>query len=120
VARNHNLGAWGEALAMAYLQARGYSILDRRWRTAGGELDLVARSGQDVVFVEVKTRGGRALAPAEDWVGPRQRQVLRRTARAWLAANDGAGGAVCRFDVIGVTLDEDGCGFRLRHLDAAF
>lgn len=120
MAQNHTLGAWGETLAAAYLQTRGYGILARRWRTPGGELDLVARTGGTVVFVEVKTRGGRSLAPAEDWLGPRQCRVLRRAARAWMAADGEHRCDAYRFDVIGVTLDADGGGFRLRHLEAAF
>jgi putative endonuclease len=120
MAHNHTVGAWGEALAAAYLQSRGYAILARRWRLPGGELDLVARRDEALVFVEVKTRGARCGVPAEDWVGRRQQLRLRRAARAWLAAVGPDGCRDLRFDVIGVTLDADGLGFRLRHLEGAF
>lgn len=110
----------GENLAAAYLAARGYRILVRRWRIPGGELDLVVQRGSILAFVEVKTRGPGSPVPPEDWLRPRQCHVLRRTARAWLAAHGGSAGRDCRFDVIGVRLDGDGDGFRLRHLPAAF
>lgn len=110
----------GEDLAAAYLVARGYRVLDRRWRTPGGELDLVVTRDEYLVFVEVKTRGAGSPAPPEAWVGPRQQHVLRRAARAWLAAHGGSDGRYCRFDVVGVGMDGDDSGYHLRHLRAAF
>ncbi len=110
----------GENLAAAYLAGRGYRILDRRWRIPGGELDLVVQRGAVLVFVEVKTRGPGSPVPPEQCVPPRQCRLLRRAARAWLAARGGPGGRDCRFDVIGVRLDADGDGCHLRHLPAAF
>ena len=50
------LGDWGERIAEHRLTAKGYEILDRKWRCARGEIDLVAQAGQVLVFVEVKTR----------------------------------------------------------------
>jgi putative endonuclease len=117
---NRRSAELGESLAAAYLVARGYRVLDRRWRTPGGELDLVVVRDALLVFVEVKTRGARSSAPPETWVLPRQQRLLRRTARAWLAAHGGTGGRDCRFDVVGVRLDADGAGCHLRHLAGAF
>ena len=79
----------GEDMAAVFLVARGYRILDRRWRTPGGELDLVAARGDLLVFVEVKTRGARSPVPPEHWVLPRQQRLLRRAARAWLTVEMG-------------------------------
>ena len=54
------LGRWGEAVAAKHLQDKGYQIIARNWRTARGENDLVAKTGELLLFVEVKTRRGRA------------------------------------------------------------
>lgn len=120
MSENSRRAALGENLAAAYLAGQGYQILDRRWRIPGGELDLVVQRGRDLVFVEVKTRGSGSPVPPEHWVLPRQCRLLRRAARAWLAAHGGPCGRDCRFDVVGVRLDADGDGCRLRHLTAAF
>lgn len=117
---SHARGRAGEDLAAVFLLACGYEILDRRWRTAGGELDLVVRRCGRLVFVEVKTRGPAATAEETAWVPPRQRRILRRTARAWLQSRPGLRFRRCRFDVVAVRWGGDGRGCRLRHLRGAF
>ena len=79
-------GRWAEWLAMAWLAAKGYRLLDRRARTPAGEIDLVAQRGEYIAFVEVKMR--RNLAEARDSVGPRQRGRIERAASLWLARHD--------------------------------
>jgi putative endonuclease len=119
------LGALGEGLAGEHLEARGYAILDRNFRTRYGELDLVAADSSCLVFCEVKTRVGRT---AEDPFGPltavgvRKRAQLRRMAREWLAGARWRGRrpAQLRFDAIGVTLRADGRLLVLDHLEDAF
>ncbi|MGZ6792765.1 MAG: YraN family protein, partial [Mycobacteriales bacterium] len=60
------LGRWGEEHAVRHLEAAGYEVLSRNWRCREGELDIVARSGGALVFVEVKARTGTAYGePAE-------------------------------------------------------
>ncbi|MCG3176389.1 MAG: hypothetical protein MOGMAGMI_01338 [Candidatus Omnitrophica bacterium] len=96
------LGAVGEGLAAHYLQARGYEILTRNYTCALGEIDLVARDGDCLVFVEVKTRRTELKGlPAEAVTPHKQRQVLR-VARAYLQGLRSAGEANCRFDVVSV------------------
>ena len=60
------LGAWGESVAAHSLEAQGYRILDRNWRCARGEIDLIAQAGAELVFVEVKTRTGQHLGSPEE------------------------------------------------------
>ncbi len=62
------LGRWGEAVAVKFLTQHGWSIVDRNWYCHGGEIDIVARRGQEWLFVEVKTRRSfRSGGPATAW-----------------------------------------------------
>src|SRR5690606_9011733 len=93
------LGAEGERRAAAYLEARGWRILARNVRVDRVELDLVARRGRTVAFVEVKTRRTRGAGAPEEAVDARKRARLARGAAAWLAAH-GRPGLLARLDVI--------------------
>src|SRR5262245_65734535 len=77
------LGLSAETRAAALLLAKGYRIVARRWQSPVGEIDLVARRGRLLVFVEVKARG--ALDDAAEAVTPRQRRRIGAAAKAWLA-----------------------------------
>lgn len=95
------LGRTGEDLAAAWYEARGYAVVARNWRSAGGEIDLVARRGRLVVIVEVKARSSdRFGIPAEAVVRTKQLR-LRRLAAAWLRENKVRGVGI-RFDVVSV------------------
>ena len=112
------LGAEGEARAAAHLRRRGYRIVARNVRADGVEIDLIARRGSLVIFVEVKTRRSRSQGPPELAVDARKRARLVRGAAAWLHAHPGAS-RHARFDVI-VCEPAVGAGWRLRHLEGAF
>ena len=75
-APRQRLGRWGEGVAATHLEAQGYVILAHNWRCAAGEIDLVARDGETVVFVEAKTRRGRAYGAPEEALTPRKAQKL--------------------------------------------
>ncbi|HSV64561.1 MAG TPA: YraN family protein [Mycobacteriales bacterium] len=111
------LGRYGEQVAAEHLERSGLEVVDRNWRCAEGELDIVAREGDVLVFCEVKTRSGLGFGdPAEAVVG-RKAERLRRLALRWLAAHE----ISCRdlrFDVVTVLRTDD--GLRVRHLRAAF
>jgi putative endonuclease len=122
------LGARGEELAARHLEARGYQVVERNFRTRYGELDVVARDARFLVFCEVKTRIVRDGSDARDALGPfaaiggrKQRQV-RAMAREWLgqARLEGSRPAEVRFDAIGVSFDAGGRLVALEHLEAAF
>lgn len=109
------LGDRGEALAADYLTGQGYRVLARNHRTSLGELDLVAQDGAELVFVEVKTRVGRADTAPEESVGPAKVTRLARLAEAYLADRRRED-AMWRIDVVAVLLDRDGRLVRLDHL----
>jgi len=101
------LGKSGEDLACRELRRRGYEILARRYRTRVGELDIVARDGPTIVFVEVKTRATAAFGAPGEAVGPHKQHKI------WLMASDyllrrGWLGRPCRFDVVAISIDERG------------
>jgi putative endonuclease len=97
----HQLGFDGEQCAVDALVARGYAILARRYRTRLGELDIVARDQDTLVFVEVKTRSGESFGQPEDAVTWRKRQRLARLAESFLV-DARLGDVACRFDVVSV------------------
>lgn len=115
--RHLRLARWGEALALWWLRIKGYRLEARNWRCALGELDLVMRHGDVVVFVEVKTRNSLKAGLPENAVSPSKQAQLVRVARAYLFHRRGPL-PVCRFDVVAVEL----AGFfpRLRHHRGAF
>ena len=117
-AKHLALGAEGEARAAAFLRGRGYRIVARNVRSGGVEIDLIARSGAVVVFVEVKTRSSGRQGPPELAVDARKQARLLRGAAAWLHARHGRAREV-RFDVIACERDAAG-RWQLRHLEAAF
>jgi putative endonuclease len=122
------LGDRGEQLARAHVRRRGYTVLARNVRTRHGEVDLIARDGPTLVFVEVKTRraGDRGTIRADQdpllGLGPAQRRRLRRLAAAWLADRSGPRprASAIRFDVIAVVVDTRGRTRRLEHIEGAF
>jgi putative endonuclease len=98
------LGTLGEDVAAAHLQAAGLEILDRNWRDGRrGEIDIVAREGQTIVIVEVKTRSSRAFAPPVAAVTWEKYCRLRRLGARWLALHPQARAGV-RLDVVEVVL----------------
>ncbi|MFC0410497.1 YraN family protein [Roseomonas elaeocarpi] len=108
-----SLGHRAEALAAAALEAEGWAVLARRWRSAAGEIDLVAERAGLLAFVEVKARP--TLGAAAGALGARQQARLLAAAEIWLAAHPGHGAAGIRFDVVVV----DAAG-RLRRVADAF
>jgi len=100
-----SLGKLGEDLACAELAHRGYEILERRYRTRYGEIDIVARSGGSLVFVEVKAREGSEFGGGEAAVTLYKQQRIIRMAIDFLARRR-MQDQPCRFDV--VTIDFEG------------
>jgi putative endonuclease len=115
---NHNqlVGGFGERVACRYLVSQGLVLLDRNWRSRAGELDVVARDGADVVFVEVKTRRSTRFGQPVEALVPAKVRRLRTLARMWLSDNDVRCERV-RFDVISVLV---GRSVAVRHLRGAF
>ncbi len=112
-----SLGRWGEEEAVRFLRRLGMKIVERNFRTPVGEIDIIARHGRTLVFIEVKTRRGNLFGTPQEAVGPfKQRQIVR-TAQWYL--NNGSGrGLQPRFDVIAVR--PAGAGAQIEHIPDAF
>lgn len=108
-------GKLGEDLAHRYLQRQGYLIVGRNVRVGAAELDLVARQGELLVVVEVKTRSNEEFGAPERNVDQRKRRALRRAA-AWYAQWNGIPWENVRFDLISVVLKPK---VEIRHAEAA-
>jgi putative endonuclease len=98
------LGKTGEDLACRELERRGYAVVERRHRQRGGEIDIIARDGKTLVFVEVKTRVGRAFGAAAEGVTWRKRQRLVRLATEYVVQRRFEE-CPCRFDVVAIHLE---------------
>lgn len=94
-------GRRSESLAAMFLQLKGYRILARRVRNRAGEIDLVAKKGNLIAFVEVKAR--TELSLALESVTPRAQKRISRAAEAWMAHRPDLRGNDWRFDIIAVT-----------------
>ena len=112
------LGALGERIAADHLTDAGLRLLDRNWRCREGELDVVARDRDALVFCEVKTRRGTGYGHPVEAVTPAKQRRLRVLAQRWLAAHDEHAPEV-RFDVVGILVGRDGPA-QVTHLRAAF
>jgi putative endonuclease len=93
-----NRGAAAEALAASYLATRGLTIVQRNYRRRGGEIDLIARDGEVLVFVEVRLRRNRAFGTAAESITAAKRRRLRLAARHYLARLGRE--PPCRFDAV--------------------
>lgn len=106
------LGRRGEELASAYLQQQGYLILARNWRCPAGEIDIVAREGEFLAFVEVRTRRGDRLGTPEESITPAKQAKLVELAQTYLQE-------AClleqswRIDVVAIEMDRQGKQKRL-------
>jgi putative endonuclease len=108
------LGRQGEQLAVEYLQQAGMRILDRNWRCAEGEIDIVAAERRALVVCEVKTRSGVRYGTPLEAITRKKRSRLRRLAVRWLVAH-GILFDEIRIDVIGVLRSESG-EFTVQHV----
>lgn len=112
----HLIGSEGESTAARYLKHQGYTVVGQNYSCRYGEIDLIARKGPYIVFVEVKTRKDESFAAAREFVTPAKQERVRKTAMLWLQQNDVD--LQPRFDVIEIV----GQGRRqtIRHMENAF
>ena len=107
-------GREGEAKAAEYLRKKRYDIIGANYRCRFGELDLIAKKRELVIFVEVKLRKNDKFGAASDAVTPAKREKLRKAALSWLAATDCT--APTRFDVIEIYTESG----HINHIENAF
>lgn len=122
------LGRFGEDLAVACLEHGGLTVIERNWRCDAGEIDVVAREGRTVVFVEVRTRSQPGFGDPAEAVSRAKAIRLRGLALRWLAEHPGRGRDEIRFDVVAVVRRGPGGtpapggagGAAVRHIRGAF
>ena len=107
-------GSEYEALAADYLQGIGYRIVERNFRCRSGEIDLIARDGEMLVFVEVKYRTSRRSGDPLEAVTERKQHTISQVAQYYMLRNGIPFDTPCRFDVVGIT------GHHLEHVKDAF
>jgi len=113
------LGAFGERVAAAHLQAKGYRILERNYRRREGEIDIVAARGDCLVFVEVRARRGQERGSALESVSPAKGARLAVLAEAYCQERPDLP-AERRIDVVAVELSPAGRLLRIQHLENVF
>ena len=97
-------GDRGEERAAAFLRKQGYKILERNYRCALGEMDIIAREGKTIVFIEVKTRSSDRFGPPQAAIGPQKQKRMTSVALCYLKAR-GWLEVPARFDVAAVNLE---------------
>ena len=117
------VGRFGEQVAADYLNDAGWSIVERNWRCAHGEIDIIARDGAVLAIVEVKTRSSLAFGDPAEAVTRAKAARLRRLAALWLTQRRESleldGFPELRFDVVSVVRVVGGPPV-VRHAKAAF
>jgi putative endonuclease len=114
---NQSSGAWGEDLALRYLLRRGYRLLERNYRQRRGEIDLIVRDKDVLVFVEVKLRRSKGFGDPLEAVTARKQATIRSLAEQYLAENQ-PDFETLRFDVIGILATRSGT--HVDHIEDAF
>lgn len=113
------VGRFGEQVAVDRLVADGLTVIERNWRCSDGELDIVAREGGTLVFVEVKTRSSTAYGDPAEAVVPTKAARLRRLGVRWLVEHPDPYWPEVRFDVVAVVRRSPD-GLQVRHVRGAF
>ena len=112
-------GIKGEEAAARFLARSGYAILDKNVRTRAGEIDLVAKEGKTLVFVEVKTLRDLVGDPPQAAVNTRKQNRLGKLAHGYLKQKR-IRQTPCRFDVVSVIINDEGGVKAIRHIPNAF
>lgn len=121
--KKKELGAWGEKRALEYLDKLHYQIIEKNYRTRMGEIDIIARKDNMLVFIEVKTRRNNRFGPPTAAVNYQKQQKIRKLASYYLMQSELLKTQV-RFDVITVTVDQteksDLFSYSINHYKNAF
>jgi len=117
MAKHNETGKAGELAARRFLENKGYDILETNWRFHRAEVDLIAKDGKILVFVEVKTRSSDAFGKPEAFVDARKQRFLAEAASAYmeLTGHDWE----IRFDIVSVLVNPGGEAL-LEHFEDAF
>jgi len=116
--RNAGVGNRGEELAAAFLERSGLRIVERNFRCKGGEIDIVAKDGRTLVFVEVKSRKTLVYGVPQAAVTPFKQRQISKAALTWLSRNR-LHDSPARFDVIAILLNGE-YQHQIEHIKNAF
>lgn len=116
MAAHNDLGRRGEEMAAQLLREKGYHIVERNWRDANLEVDIIARTKTDIVFVEVKTRSDDTLMRPEEAVDWQKQRNLTLAAQHYIQKKRIS--LNIRFDVVSIVLNERRCD--IQHIEDAF
>lgn len=108
---NTRIGRMGEDLARKLLQEKGIAIIERNFHTRFGEIDLIGKDGDTLVFVEVKTKRGVGFGSPEDMYTKSKAARVRKMATIYLEGRD----IPCRIDVVAVVLNPDNSPRRITY-----
>ena len=111
-------GDFGERVAASHLEAKGYAILERNWSVREGEIDLIASKGQDLVFVEVRSRRGRNFGTPEESITGRKAAHVRAAAAAYVQQHPDSP-PYQRIDAVVIELDAKGRVLRVEQIENA-
>jgi len=114
-----SLGKCGEEAAAEFLRNKGYEIITRNFYTRWGELDIIARDCEEIVFVEVRTRSSSSFMTPGESVDHTKQERLLKAAQTWLSEQYPLDPPPCRFDVISVIISKDQTPI-LEHFPNAF
>ncbi|MFQ5708236.1 MAG: YraN family protein [bacterium] len=114
---NRRVGNLGENLATRYLKQHAFEIIDRNYRWARGEIDIVAKKENTLIFVEVKTARQKGFGSPESWVDERKQRQIGQVAQHYLQEKE-IEEMDCRFDVVAIT--KDGHEWKIHHIQNAF
>ncbi|MBI3502614.1 MAG: YraN family protein [Bacteroidetes bacterium] len=116
MAEHNDTGIQGEELASAYLEGKGYTILEKNWRFGREEIDIIAQKDETLVVAEVKTRSGNFFGEPEEFVNRQKQRNLIKAINAYVEKNNLD--LEVRFDIIGIILT--GNNHRVNHIEDAF
>jgi putative endonuclease len=106
--RRAQLGEFGEQLARRHLESGGYHYVDRNWRCRAGEIDLIMRDGDELVFVEVKTRRGERAGRAEEAISPAKARKLLAAGEWYVSDHPEYHDSLWRCDLVAITIQVSG------------
>lgn len=113
--KNRETGTFAEEKVVKYLQRKGWEVIERNFHTRFGEIDLICREKDILVFVEVKAKKGRDFGLPEEMFDRRKYDQVKRMAQVFLAGKEVA----CRIDMVAVELGEGNEVVEIRHYENA-
>ncbi len=113
---NKKTGALGETLAVLELEKKGYQILERNFGNKWGEVDIITKEANVLVFVEVKTKIGTDFGLPEEMINPKKLGRIRNMANIYTGGKE----ITCRVDIIAIVLNPDNSLQRLTHYENVY